>query len=418
MRATVQIGGPLSSMDVMVLASRTDGDAPGARLGRAEWRLGIAGLAGVGVSFGFARYGYGLFLPEIRAEFGLSVSAVGLVGSATYVGYMVALVLVGTLATRVGPRVPVAVGGFSAAVGTALVGLAPGVEVLTAGLIIAGTSPGWIWAPYSDAVARMLPDASRSRVLALIPSGTAFGVVVAGPLAMIAHGSAWRYAWLVFAGVALLATVYNLRVLPGDAPRQETGTPRPAVGVRWFARRSAVPLFVTALSYGVVGSVYWLLAVEAVSAAGTGTHIRALFWTLTGAAGTAGVFSGAVFARLGLRRSHVALFAALALAVAVLGVMADSPVAVGMSAVVYGPAFMAGSALLAVWSYEVFPERPTTGFSATVFFLGIGTVGGPATIGVIAERYGLRAAFLLTAAVAVLTFAARPVVTARGVARR
>ncbi|WP_216843650.1 hypothetical protein [Phytoactinopolyspora alkaliphila] len=78
-----------------------------------------------------------------------------------------------------------------------------------------------------------------------------------------------------------------------------------------------------------------------------------------------------------------------------------------LSAVTYGPAFMAVSALLAIWSYQTFPDRPTAGFSATVFFLGAGTIAGPAMVGVIAERHGLRAAPLLAAVVALLTVLVR-----------
>lgn len=372
------------------------------------WRLSVAGLAAVGVSFGFARYGYGLFLPDIRSEFGLSVSAVGLIGSATYVGYLGALVLVGALATHLGPRALIVIGGMSAAVGAALVSMAPGIEILAAGLVLAGTSSGWIWAPFSDAVDRLVPAPARSRVLAVIPSGTAFGVVVTGPLALLTHGSAWRYAWLVFAAGALAATVYNIRILPGRA-RRGTREPKSRVGLRWFARPAAVPLYATALSYGVVGSVYWLLAVEAVSATGgMGRHTAPLFWTVIGAAGTLGVGTGVVFARLGLRTSHVLLFGSLALALALLGVAPGALPAVLTSALLYGPAFMAGSALLAVWSYDVFPDRPTTGFSATVLFLGLGTIVAPASVGALADRHGLDAAFLVTAAVATATMLIAP----------
>ena len=43
------------------------------------------------VAFGPARNGYGLFLPDIRREFGFSVEMAGFVASASYVGYLVAL---------------------------------------------------------------------------------------------------------------------------------------------------------------------------------------------------------------------------------------------------------------------------------------------------------------------------------------
>ncbi|WP_308296219.1 MFS transporter [Streptomyces sp. ISL-96] len=375
-----------------------------------RWQVSLAGVTAIGVTFGFARYGYGLFLPEFRREFGLPVAQVGLIGSATYLGYMGALLLVGALVTRFGPRPLVVVGGLSATVGMALVAFARGPGVLTAGLVLAGTSSGWAWAPYSDAVDRMVPAGLRERVMGTIASGTAFAVVVAGPLALVARGTQWRYAWLVFAAAALLTTAYNARVLPAGAhPRADASQGRAGLGLRSFACRPAVPLYLTALSYGLVGAVYWAFAVEAVSReAGRDAPTAALFWTVMGLAGTAGALTGSAIARHGLRRVHGSLFAGIATAVALLGVAPGAPVAVMLSAVLYGPCFMAGSGVLAVWSYRAFPDRPSTGFSVTVLFLGLGTVAGPAALGLFSDEYGLRAAFLITAAAAALTLLARP----------
>ncbi|MEV6229977.1 hypothetical protein AB0L88_19160 [Saccharopolyspora shandongensis] len=68
--------------------------------------------------------------------------------------------------------------------------------------------------------------------------------------------------------------------------------------------------------------------------------------------------------------------------------------AIGVSAIVYGLGFMATSGLLAVWSYRVFPDQPSVGFSATVFFLGIGVIVGPALFGALADAWNLRAALM------------------------
>ncbi|TJZ44643.1 YbfB/YjiJ family MFS transporter [Streptomyces piniterrae] len=373
-------------------------------------RLALAGISAIGVTFGFARYGYGLFLPELREEFGLSVFLVGLIGSATYVGYLAALLTVGALIARFGPRPLVLVGGLCAAVGMGLVALAQGPGLLITGLTLAGTSAGWAWAPYSDAVDRMVPAGRREHVLGTIASGTAFAVAVAGPLALLAHGSRWRYAWLAFALAALASTAYNARVLPGGSGRRmQSGSGRPTY------RRSALPLLLTAVIYGLVGAVYWSFAVEAITdAADTGPATAPLFWSLMGAAGTAGALTGHAIARYGLHRVHTGLFFGIAVAVALLGLAPGSLPAVALSALLYGPCFMAGSGMLAVWSYRVFPERPSAGFSVTVFFLGLGTIAGPALLGAYAELHGLRAAFLLTAGVAALALVCAPSRSARG----
>ncbi|MFC7303822.1 hypothetical protein ACFQVC_06285 [Streptomyces monticola] len=72
-----------------------------------------------------------------------------------------------------------------------------------------------------------------------------------------------------------------------------------------------------------------------------------------------------------------------------------------------------GAGPFAVGSYHVFAERPSTGFTATVFFLGLGTFTGPAALGAFADHHGLGPAFLLTAALAVAPLLARPVRGAR-----
>lgn len=79
-----------------------------------------------------------------------------------------------------------------------------------------------------------------------------------------------------------------------------------------------------------------------------------------------------------------------------------------VSALVYGVSFMAISGLLATWSYRIFPERPSAGFSATVLALGIGAILGPATLGLAANAVDLPTALLLTAAVAGGTILVRP----------
>jgi predicted MFS family arabinose efflux permease len=382
-------------------------DAP-ARPAASEWQVAIAGLAVIAVSYGFARYGLGLFVPQIRDEYGLSTSALGIIGSATYAGYLAALILVGVLATRIGPRPLLVCAGVSATTGMALVAIAPTTSVLVIGLVLAATSSGWSWTPYADVVDRVIQPERQQRVMALLPVGTAFGVAVAGPLALLTRGEGWRYAWLAFSVVALVATLYNARTLPSATGQRSPDGLEP-VGPRWFARRSAVPLYVTSLSYGLVGSVYWTFAIDAITAAGTiGGGREPVFWTLIGLAGIGGLGTGALLARLELSGTHRVLFVGLAVAVGLLGATPGVPALVAISVVVYGPTFMAVSGLLAVWSHRLFPDRPSTGFSATVFFLGVGSIVGPVAMGLVADRYGLGPAFGLTAAVAAITILAPP----------
>jgi dipeptide/tripeptide permease len=76
---------------------------------------------------------------------------------------------------------------------------------------------------------------------------------------------------------------------------------------------------------------------------------------------------------------------------------------VGVSAASLGAGIMCTSALLSVWSSLLYPEQLSTGFSAVLLFLGIGTIVGPMALGTFAGRSGLDAAFLVAGALALLT---------------
>jgi MFS family permease len=159
-------------------------------------------------------------------------------------------------------------------------------------------------------------------------------------------------------------------------------------------------------------------AVAAISQASSrATFAASMFWTLIGIAGVLGIWSGWVIARLGLRRSHTLLLGGLAAATALIAAAPGWWPAVGVSAIIYGPVFMATSGLLAVWSYHVFPDRPAAGLNATVLFLGLGAVIGPALFGALADLWNLRPALLLVAAIAVATVGARPRTTTAHAAR-
>lgn len=374
-------------------------------------QLAPAGLLAIAVAFGFARYGYGLFVPEFRDAFDLSTEALGFIAAGAYASYLAALLVTGALVARVGPRLPVVIGGLSAAAGMSMIALAPNTTMLVAGVLLAATSPGWSWAPFSDAVARMIRLESQSRMLSIITTGTTFGILVAGPAALVA-GTAWRGAWIAFAVVALAVTVWNALLLPAG-PHSNGGdggaSPLPELRWQWFIGPRSVRLFAVAVSFGFTGTVYWTYAVDLVSqAGGFSPSAGPLFWTAVGVAGIAGVATGDLISRLGLRLSLVVTLAALGVATAVLGAAPTSWVALGISAALFGSSFMGLSALLVTWTSTVFPDQPGTGFSATQVFLAVGTIAGPALMGIVAGGFGMETAFIITAFLALLTVLVRP----------
>ena len=286
----------------------------GPPMSASPWRVGVAGLCTLAICYGFARYGYGLFLPTLQAEFGGSAGALGAVASIGYAGELAAVLIVGTTAGRLPARWPVAIGLACAGVGMALIAAAPNVVVLAIGVAISGTSPGWVWAPYADAVQQMVREGGRDRAMSLISTGTTFGVLAAGPAALIAGDNSWRWAWMSAAGLAVVVLCWNLATLPSVARCPPPGT---SSLIQLTRRPHARRLFMAAALSGAVGAGYWSYAGVAV-ATGSGDHFAAILWTIVGTAGTLGIWTGQFVHAVGLRVVFLISQAALITSVAVL----------------------------------------------------------------------------------------------------
>lgn len=358
----------------------------------------------MGVTFGLGRYCYGLFLPDIRDDYGLSSGALGLIATVATASYMVATVVAPPLATRNGPRTPVLAGGLMAAAGMAMIALSGSVLVLAVGVVVAGASAGLAFTPYGAVVAGRVAPAARERSLTMISAGTGLGVVVAAPLTLAA-GDSWRAAWAIFAVIAIVVTLWSARVLGSD-PLAATSSPAAWSRLPAGAERM---LGVAALA-GLGSSVYWTFAVDLIVGAGSlprssGSALLAG----VGIAGIAGGFAGDLVARAGLGHSLRAVVVALAASLALLPLAASSWAGVVCSSVLFGAAYIFVTGTLAIWSARLYPQAPSHGLATMLVALFAGQSAGPTLAGVVADRWDLDTAFFLGSVVVMASLAlARP----------
>src|SRR5918994_1528151 len=180
------------------------------RSGGITW-LVAPGLATIAVTYGLARFAYGLFLPEMRESLELSDSVLGLLAA-----------------------------GSVAVVGMAIVAGAPTGLVLALGVLVAGSSSGLASPPMGEAVAASLREEEQDRANALINSGTSIGVALSGPAALLA-AEQWRMAWGAFALVGGAVVAWNAIAMPRkpageDPPEGAAQTDVPRLSVRYLLR--------------------------------------------------------------------------------------------------------------------------------------------------------------------------------------
>lgn len=371
-------------------------------------RLTTTGFVATAVAFGPARMGFGLFLPAFRADFALSTSLAGLIASGGFLAFLAALLASAWICHRYGERMAVIIGALAATVGFAAVAIAATPVHLALGIALAGASAGLCWAPFNDAVERVVPDSMRDTALSVISTGTAFGVVAAAGLALAVTAGAldWRGAWIAF---MLSGLVLTAMTLPGLPRRRDAAAPDRAAGLApRLTQPAAFPLYSTAMCFGMANAVFLSFAADRVVAAGglpglPDDAAAAVIFLAYGICGMLGLTTGRIEARTGLAPLFCAIFGAAALSLALIALAPASWSAVLAASGLHGMALMMVSAVFSFWSLRLFPNRGTLGFTAALVSLAAGSVLGPALAGLLATALGPQVMFLTAAAPPLIT---------------
>ncbi len=370
----------------------------------------------VGVTYGLARYSYGLFLPYIQGTFSLDLQWLGVIGSSSYIGYLIATFCGSVIAGKIGPKIPLLLGGLCAVIGMLLVCFAHNHWVLLAGITIAGMSPGLAYPPLTDIVVLAISEKRRDTAFAVINAGTSFGVIVATPLALVA-GVEWRMAWGIFAVISLIILIWNYMMAPSSGIRGIVEE-LPKIKLNWLITSKSMRLFGYAFFLGIVTSAFWTYSVEYigtvnkyVSLAGykINAHIfTKIFWSGVGISGLLGIWAGTFVNRYGLKLMVKLSMLAAVLATLVLVIFRTNGLFLLISSILFGAAFMVGSAYIGIWSINLFYDRPSAGMGAAFLLLSIGQMIGPIFFGIIAQHLWMGSIFYIAAILGIIATFIRP----------
>jgi predicted MFS family arabinose efflux permease len=378
--------------------------------------LGVAvvGSGIIAITYGLARFVFGLFLPEIRDDLGLGATGAGIIGALPFISFIGAILIGPAVCRRLGPRQAGALAAGLAAAGLSAIANAPGVVVLGVGVAVCGISTGLSSPVMAEAVHRAVPPAVRGRVNAIHNAGTSIGVAMAMP-AMAWLLGAWRSAYMTFALVAAVGAVAALAYLPG---RTATATgfhqrePHPAMSRA--QKRAILRMSALAGSMGLVSSIYWVFAPDlVVRQGGLSGGDTGWMWLAVGLVGLVGGAAGDLIDRLGAGRTHALALALMAFA---LGLAAAAPDVLGLaliSAAAFGAAYMTLTGFYLVQGVRIMDDRPAVGPVMPLLATTIGQAAGSALAGSMIDAGGYTVAFSSFAAFGLVV-----AVASRGFAHR
>lgn len=243
-----------------------------------------AGLLLIAMSYGLARFAYGLFLPEIRADLALTATLSGIIGSGSYLGYCLSIVASAFAIARYGPRRVAVAAGTVATTGMLAIAMSPSPAALAFAVLFAGMSTGLASPPMADAVATVIAQDRQSLANTVINSGTSAGIALSGPIALIATGY-WRAAYLFFALIALFATIWVACATPAATAVGTTAVGHTTHRMRLgqLARRDALPVMLAATGMGFASAACWLFGREIMDAVGgLSAHTTSIAWVVIG----------------------------------------------------------------------------------------------------------------------------------------
>ncbi len=355
----------------------------------------MAGTALIAATYGLVRFAYGLFLPDVQAELGFGAGAAGAISAGGSVVYGAGAAAGFLLAHRRASLLAIAAG-LSAGAGAVGMAAAGSLPLFAACAVLSSAGAGLASPALVDILQRNLPPAESERGQAIVNAGTGPGLVAAGSLALTLLPD-WRTAWLLAAGITLLAAC---AVAALDRRRPERGRPAALLpSAPWFAAHARV--VVAAFLLGAGSAVVWTYGRVLLTESGVTETVSVVAWMALGAGGAAVIGTAGVMARLGPGIAWSLTSVVLAAATAALvGAIAVPWLAV-VACVVFGWAYTAASGALIAWTSEIHPARAATGTALLFIVLVLGQAVGAAAWGLAIDEAGYRTTFLAAAAVAV-----------------
>ena len=359
------------------------------------------------VAQAFGRLTYGVLLPAIRDDLGLSNTVAGSLATVNVAAYLVGTVIVAAATARFRLLSVMRAGMVLAVSGLFVAAVAPGAVLLGAGLSLMGLGGALTWIPTPAIAADAMAPERRAFAVGVLGSGIGAGVVFTGQLAGFVRSTMGDASW---------RTVYVVQCLIGVAVvcaallfvRHSQQQPSSSERVNGFAALRRMPgWFPLTCAYTAFGLMYLLvvafLTTRLEDDSGWTSSAASLAFSLLG---VAVIFGGPVFialtGRIGPRLALAYAFAGWAVMTIVVLPGWPAPTLVASTAV--GLLFAGMPIMFTLY----FVSNTTTAdygpaFAVATLAFGVAQMVSPQLGGSIADAAGsFTPVFLLSTALAVI----------------
>jgi MFS family permease len=370
------------------------------------WVIVGTGMLCIMACLGFGRFALGMLLPSMASTLHLSYSQMGFISTANFLGYLVAVLVSGFWAVRIGSRRLIFLALLVVGASMALISRAKGFLPVLVLYALTGMGSGATNVPVMGLVSSWFASNTRGRAAGFIVIGSGFAIVISGKLIPFVNREVgpegWRMSWLILSGTVVLIAFIGYALLR-DRPEEKGLAP---LGAGEAARRSPghqrkgqKNVYREGIMYHL-GAIYFLfgytyviyatfIVTTLVKERGFSETVAGNFWAWVG---FLSLFSGPVFGtlsdRLGRKTGLIIVF--LFQTLSYLLVASGLPgIFLYLSIGFYGiVAWSIPSIMAAAVGDYVGARKAAAAFGLVTFIFGFGQIIGPAVAGMLAEKTG------------------------------
>nr|WP_285292414.1 MFS transporter [Aureimonas altamirensis] len=336
------------------------------------------------MTYGLARFAFGLLLPDISAELSLSATAAGWIGGGAFAAYCVGIVFASTYGAQYAERTNAILAAGVATGGLALAAMASSAVTMGLAIALAGLSTGLTSPPMAAAVARAFAPGAQAKANGAINSGTAAGIVLSG-IAVLSLAIGWRQLYAAFAAAGLVVTIWLWFAIPAG----RVATAATALPLALARQPGIAGLTIAAFLMGAGSTAVWTFGATILRQELTfDDSAIALAWIVLGVAGTGAVATGLLTDRFGVGLVHRISVSAMALALGLLALAGADPALAFAAMAVFGLAYIVSSGAFLLWGIALLGDRPALGLGYPFLVLALGQTAGAPLFGMVYDLAG------------------------------